>query len=161
VTDGQSASLSWYQAPLWNSWPDIFSVLTVAGFLMWGALSDERTGLNLLYNCFWALPEQPLSGSEFHRTQIIFCCLIWNSPNREDQVPVFISPRNRVAQLYPRALGSLSVASYDSQGLRWRYSNPPPHGEEWDLSTISYIVIQFLPHRNHIVILTRLHTGKS
>jgi hypothetical protein len=27
-----------------------------------------------------------------------------------------ISPRNRVAQLYPRALGSLSVASYDSQG---------------------------------------------
>jgi hypothetical protein len=33
-----------------------------------------------------------------------------------------------VAQLYPRALGSLSVASYDSRGLRWRYSNPPPHG---------------------------------
>jgi hypothetical protein len=27
-------------------------------------------------------------------------------------------------------LCSLSVASYDSQGLRWRYSNPPPHGEE-------------------------------
>jgi hypothetical protein len=26
-------------------------------------------------------------------------------------------------------LCSLSVASYDSQGLRWRYSNPPPHGE--------------------------------
>jgi hypothetical protein len=23
---------------------------------------------------------------------------------------------------------SLFVASYDSQGLRWRYSNPPPHG---------------------------------
>jgi hypothetical protein len=30
--------------------------------------------------------------------------------------PVFISPRNRVAQLYPQALGSLFVASYDSQG---------------------------------------------
>jgi hypothetical protein len=26
-------------------------------------------------------------------------------------------------------LGSLSVASYDSQGLRWKYSYPPPHGE--------------------------------
>jgi hypothetical protein len=25
-------------------------------------------------------------------------------------------------------LCSLSVASYDSQGLRWKYSNPPPHG---------------------------------
>jgi hypothetical protein len=31
----------------------------------------------------------------------------------EGQVPVFISPRNRVAQIYPRALSSLSVASYD------------------------------------------------
>jgi hypothetical protein len=41
---------------------------------------------------------------------------------------IFISPRNRVAQLYLWALGSLFVASYDSQGLRWRYSNPPPHG---------------------------------
>jgi hypothetical protein len=29
---------------------------------------------------------------------------------------LFISPRNRVAQLYPRALGSLYVVSYDSQG---------------------------------------------
>jgi hypothetical protein len=47
-------------------------------------------------------------------------------------------------------LCSLFVASYDSQGLRWRYSNPPPHGEERDLSTISYIGIQFVPHRNHI-----------
>jgi hypothetical protein len=47
---------------------------------------------------------------------------------KTDQVPVFISPRNRVAQLYPRTLGSLFVASYDTQGLRWRYSNPPPHG---------------------------------
>jgi hypothetical protein len=25
-------------------------------------------------------------------------------------------------------LRSLFVASYDSQGLRWKYSNPPPHG---------------------------------
>jgi hypothetical protein len=33
----------------------------------------------------------------------------------EDQDPVFISPRKRVTQLYPQALGSLFVASYDSQ----------------------------------------------
>jgi hypothetical protein len=32
------------------------------------------------------------------------CCATYNL---EGQVPVFISPRNRVAQLYPRALGSL------------------------------------------------------
>jgi hypothetical protein len=41
---------------------------------------------------------------------------IRDSPNLEDQIPVFISLRNRVAQLYPQALGSLFVAYYDSQG---------------------------------------------
>jgi hypothetical protein len=34
----------------------------------------------------------------------------------EGQVPVFISPSNSVTQLYPQALGSPFVASYDSQG---------------------------------------------
>jgi hypothetical protein len=34
----------------------------------------------------------------------------------ESQVLVFISLRNRVTRLYPRTLGSLFVASYDSQG---------------------------------------------
>jgi hypothetical protein len=37
-----------------------------------------------------------------------------HGPNMEGQFPVFTSPRNRVARLYPRALGSLYVASYDS-----------------------------------------------
>jgi hypothetical protein len=37
-------------------------------------------------------------------------------PNMWDQVPVFISSSNRVAQLYPQTLGSLFFASYDSQG---------------------------------------------
>jgi hypothetical protein len=47
-----------------------------------------------------------------------------NSPNQEDQVPVFISPRNRVAQLNPQAQCSFFVVSYDSQdygeGIRTR-----------------------------------------
>jgi hypothetical protein len=41
---------------------------------------------------------------------------IRDSPNLEGQVPVFISPTNKVAQLYPQALGSSFIASYDSQG---------------------------------------------
>jgi hypothetical protein len=36
--------------------------------------------------------------------------------NLKGQVPVFISPRNRVTRLYPQALGSIFVVSYDSQG---------------------------------------------
>jgi hypothetical protein len=41
---------------------------------------------------------------------------IRDSPNLEGQVPVFISPSNRVTQLYLQAPGSLFVATYDSQG---------------------------------------------
>jgi hypothetical protein len=37
-------------------------------------------------------------------------------PNLEGQVPAFIPPQNRMAWLYPQALGFLFVASYDSQG---------------------------------------------
>jgi hypothetical protein len=39
-----------------------------------------------------------------------------DSHNLEVQVPVFTSPRKRVARLCPQALGSFFVASYDSQG---------------------------------------------
>jgi hypothetical protein len=37
-------------------------------------------------------------------------------PELKGQVPIFISSRNRMAQLYPPALSSLFIASYDSQG---------------------------------------------
>jgi hypothetical protein len=36
--------------------------------------------------------------------------------NLEGEDPVFISPSNMVARLYPQALGSIFVASYDSKG---------------------------------------------
>jgi hypothetical protein len=45
TTDGQSASLSWNKAPIWGLRPDLNYCLTVAGLLIWGVLSDERTGL--------------------------------------------------------------------------------------------------------------------
>jgi hypothetical protein len=46
TTDGQSVSLSWNKAPIWGLRPDFYYCLTVAGLLIWGALSDERTGLS-------------------------------------------------------------------------------------------------------------------
>jgi hypothetical protein len=50
------------------------------------------------------------------------------SPNLEGQVPAFISHRNRVARLYPQALGSLFVASFFSQG----YGGGIPHATTQD-----------------------------
>jgi hypothetical protein len=48
TTDGQSASLSWNKAPIWSLRPDFYYCQTIAGLLMWGALSDERTGLSFI-----------------------------------------------------------------------------------------------------------------
>jgi hypothetical protein len=46
TADGQSASLSWNKAPIWSLRPDFCYCQTVPWLLMWGALSDERTGLS-------------------------------------------------------------------------------------------------------------------
>jgi hypothetical protein len=46
TTDGQSASLSGNKAPIWGLQPDFYYRRTVAGLLMWGAFSDDRTGLS-------------------------------------------------------------------------------------------------------------------
>jgi hypothetical protein len=46
TTDDQSPSLSWNKVPFWSLRPNLYYCLAVAGLLMWGALSDERTGLS-------------------------------------------------------------------------------------------------------------------
>jgi hypothetical protein len=106
-----------------------FFCLKIAGFLITGhPFCREEGSVIYSYKCFWALPEQSLSCPTPSERTSIFYCLISDSPSLEGQVPVFISPWNKMAQLYPRVPSSLFVDSYDSQGLRWRYSNPPPRG---------------------------------
>jgi hypothetical protein len=95
---------------------------------MWSALSDERKGLSFIIAA--GLASAVILGSKSRRTRDhILQSQIRDSPNLEGQVLVFIYPRNRVAQLYLQALGSLFVASYDSQGYRepellynWRFT---------------------------------------
>jgi hypothetical protein len=86
---------------LWDLWPDITSCPNVAAWnvvvlFQCGALSDERTDLQ------FAL--QSLNGPSRAEPVTILYCLIWDSTNLVGQFPVFISPRERVAQLYPQAL---------------------------------------------------------
>jgi hypothetical protein len=61
-------------------------------------------------------PHHLIRRFESRRTHDILLFQIGNSPNLEGQVPVFVTPRNMVALLYPQVPGSLFVASYDSQG---------------------------------------------
>jgi hypothetical protein len=60
---------------------------TVASLLFCGALSDER-----IHCCFWALPEQSLSGPSPAELTTLFYCLIWDSPNLEVEVEVKLRP---------------------------------------------------------------------
>jgi hypothetical protein len=36
-------------SPIWGSWPDIYYCLTATVLFLWGALSEERTGLSFVY----------------------------------------------------------------------------------------------------------------
>jgi hypothetical protein len=71
-----------------------------------------REGGYIVYNCSWPSNSAFVLGSESRGTHD----QIRDSPNLEDQAPIFISPRNKLARLYPQAPGSLFIASYDSQG---------------------------------------------
>jgi hypothetical protein len=72
---------------------------------------------SVVCNWCWSSPAQSFSNPSPAGLMTIFYDLtIRDSPDLECQVPVCISPRNRVARLHPQALGFLFVASYDSQG---------------------------------------------
>jgi hypothetical protein len=73
--------------------------------------------MGLSFELLLVLDSAVILSSESRETHDhILVSQIRDSPNLEVQVSVFISPRNMVAQLYPQALGSLFVASYNSQG---------------------------------------------
>jgi hypothetical protein len=80
-----------------------------------GALSLTRERVCRL-QLLLVLARAVILGSEARCTRDhILLSQIWDSTNLEGQVPVFISHRNVLAQLYLQALGSIFVTSYDSQ----------------------------------------------
>jgi hypothetical protein len=93
--------------------PSPFISLTIAVSWCGVSLWWEDGSVIYSYNCFWALPEKLFSVPSPAELATIFYCFIWDFSNLMGQVPFFISPRKRVAQLYPQALGSLLITSYD------------------------------------------------
>jgi hypothetical protein len=108
TTDVQSASLSRNKAPVWGLRPGIYYCQTVAGLLMWGAISDERTGLS------FTIAPGPCQRIHFRVRVLWILDHILLSQIRD-------FPFRRLLQL---------------TGLRWRYSTPPPHGSQNSLSFV-------------------------
>jgi hypothetical protein len=108
TTDGQSASLTWCQAPIWDSWPILLLlsliILDSYGLVYVGRPLWPEVG-STVFSFSWTTPVQPFSDLSLTGLMSIFYCLyFWDSPNLEGHVPVFISSRNRVARLYSRTL---------------------------------------------------------
>jgi hypothetical protein len=114
TTDGPSASLSWCLAPIWGPVPDF---CYCQFWVRWGGAPTLTRGRVCRLKLLLSLASAVICGSESRGTHDhISLSQIRNSPSLEGQVPVFITPRENVAQLYPQAMGSLYVASCNSQG---------------------------------------------
>jgi hypothetical protein len=115
TTDGQSASLSWCQVSSGAQGQILITVRQLR--VCWcGAPSLTRERVCRL-QLLLVLTSAVILGSESRGTHDhILLSQIRDSSNLEDQVPVFISPRNRLAQLYSQTLDSRFLASYYSQG---------------------------------------------
>jgi hypothetical protein len=98
AADRHSTSSSGYRASLWGPCPDLY----FSSFLDWQLL--------FLF---------PMASSLTRGRVCSLECL--------HSLVRLLTTNNHTLPSHLR-LCSLSVASYGSQGLRWRYSNPPPHG---------------------------------
>jgi hypothetical protein len=96
-----------------------------------GALSQTR-GRVCRLQLLLALASAVILGSESRGTHDhILLSQIRDSPNLEGQVPVFIYPQEQCGPVIPPGTGFPFRRLLRLAWLRWRYSNPPPHGVAW------------------------------
>jgi hypothetical protein len=79
TTNGQLASLSWCQAPIWRPRLDFYYCQTVAGLLMWGHPLWWEDG-SVVCNCCWSSPLPSFLGPSPTELMTIFYCLRFETP---------------------------------------------------------------------------------
>jgi hypothetical protein len=112
-----STSSSCYRAPLWGPWPDFILILSIVTVALFCSSCTAPS----------------LTRGRVCNLQ----CNRWLVRS--------LRTNNHTLPSHLR-LCSLFVASYDWQGLRWRYSNPPPHGVGLGRNNC---LLCLIPHERH------------
>jgi hypothetical protein len=127
TTDGQSASLSWCQAPVWGPRPDFYYCQTVAVMPMWGALADERTRLS--FTMAAGLRQRSHSRVRVPRDSWpYFTVSDSRLPQPGGPGPRIYIPQEQGGPVITPGTGFPFRRLLRLAGLRWRYSNPPQRG---------------------------------
>jgi hypothetical protein len=124
TTNGQLASLSWCQTSIWGPRQDFYYCQTVVGLLMWGTLSDERTGL--LFTIA-AGPCQRIHSSVRVPHDSLPHFNVWDSRLPQTGGPgshIYI-PQEQGGPVIPLGIGFHFHHLLRLAGLRWRYLNLP------------------------------------
>jgi hypothetical protein len=109
--------------------PDIYYYHTVAGFLMWGVLSDERAGLSftiaaLSCRCSHSLVWVPRDSWPY------FTVSDSRLPQHGGPGPRIYSPKEQSGSIMPPGTGFHFRRFLRLAGLRWRLSNVLPLGDQ-------------------------------
>jgi hypothetical protein len=95
---------------------------------------------NLLYNCFWALPEQSLLGEVSQSLQPYFTVSFETPPTWRARFP-YLYPPGTGWPSYTQGIGFPFCRLLRLAGLRWRYSNPPPHGSTYSCAKFLDLIL--------------------
>jgi hypothetical protein len=130
ATDDQSASLSSCRAPIWTSWPTtfLFSVWQLRVSCCGAPLRARGWVCNLLVQLLLGLARAVTLGPKSLRTHdhILLSHLTLPQPGRPSS-RIYI-PEEQGGPVIPPGTGFAFRHLLRLAGLRWRYSNPSPHG---------------------------------
>jgi hypothetical protein len=118
TTDGQSASLSWCQAPIMGLRPDIYYCQTAVGLLILGPSLWRENGSAFSIH----------SGPRQRSHSWVRVPWVPRGPG-----PRISIPQEQGGKVIPPGTGFPFRRPLRLAELLWRYSNPPPHGVNYQL----------------------------
>jgi hypothetical protein len=87
-----------------------------------------RVDGTVVYNCCWPSPAQSLSGPSPAWLMTIFYCLRFETPPTWRVRSQYLYTPGKGDRVIPPGTGFPLLRLLLLAGLRWRYSNPTPHG---------------------------------